>query len=220
VPDRYLPELSDFVIDEDEQAAIEAALATPDPWDWKPGGAQEATIQVLKTRIREYHLARHGHRCCYCRRNLHGEFLFVIDREHVLPKSVAQYRPLSFKMWNLGSACKRCNMQYKGSKTDFVVVPGDGGLLESANNYRFIHPTFDLFGEHLDRFSQEANDAVIVKYRVVEGSTKGAYTYDYFNLHGLEVGSFDDAQGRTQEDVDELGTLATAVRSLADAFGQ
>jgi hypothetical protein len=144
----------------------------------------------------------------------------VIDREHVLPKSVAQYKPLSFQMWNLGSACKRCNMQYEGSKTDFVVVPGNVGLLESANNYRFIHPNFDLFGEHLDRFSQEANDTVIVKYRVVEGSAKGAYTYDYFNLHGLEVGSFDEAQGRTQEDVDELGTLATAVRSLADAFGQ
>lgn len=218
IVDRYLPTLDEFAFTADEQSAVAAALATADPWGWAPGGAQSVAIASVKTKIRDYHLQRHGNLCCYCRVNLYGGGHFMIDREHVLPKSIADYRALSYTMWNLGIACKRCNMEYKKKKTDFVVSPADATLLVEGANYRFIHPTFDFYREHMSRFAQEVEEAVIVKYRVVPGSSKGEYTYDYFNLRGLEVNSFDRAQGL--DALEDLGEAALEVRSLANFFGQ
>lgn len=216
--DRYMPMLAAFAVSEDEQSAITAALATANPWGWAPGGVLQATLVAWKSRIRTYHLQRHAGRCCYCRRNLNGEFNYVIDREHVLPKSVPGYRPLSYTVWNLGAACKRCNMQYKGSKIDFVIDPHDQAALEDHANYRLIHPNFDLYSEHLERASVEINDTLVVKYTVVSDSLKGTFTHNYFNLEGLEVGSFDDAQGIGQ--VSDLGEGALEAARLARVFGQ
>ncbi|SFU21011.1 hypothetical protein [Paraburkholderia aspalathi] len=70
----------------------------------------------------------------------------------------------------------------------------------------------------MSRFAQEVDETVIVKYRVVPESSKGAYTYGYFNLRGLEVDSFDRAQGLDASE--DLGEVALEVRSLADSFGQ
>lgn len=216
--DKYLPAIDAFALTADEQNAVTAALATPDPWGWNPGGAQSTAIASVKAKIRDYHLQRHGHKCCYCRVNLYGGGSFMTDREHVLPKSIAGYRPLSYTMWNLGIACKRCNMEYKKSKTDFVVTPSNMAQLAASAGYRFIHPNFDLYREHMSRSAQEMDEAVIVKYTIVPGSLKGEYTYNYFNLRGLEVNSFDRAQGL--EAPENLGEGALEVRSLADAFGQ
>jgi hypothetical protein len=216
--DRYVPTLEAFVVSEDEQSAITSALATADPWGWAPGGAQQATLVAWKSRIRTYHLQRHAVRCCYCRKNLHGEFSYVIDREHVLPKSVPGFRSLSYTMWNLGASCKRCNMQYKGSKIDFVVDPHNQEVLEDPANYRLIHPNFDLYSEHMERAAVEVNDTVVVKYSVVGGSAKGTFTHGYFNLNDLEVGSFDKAQGI--EKISELGEGALEAARLAQQFGQ
>lgn len=218
IVDRYLPALDAFMLSADEQSAVTSALASADPWEWNPGGAQSTAIASVKTKIRDYHLARHGNKCCYCRVNLHGGGPFMTDREHVLPKSVADYRPLSYTMWNLGIACKRCNMEYKKNRTDFVVAVDDPSLLEDGANYRFIHPNFDFYREHLLRFALEVEETVIVKYTVVAGSAKGAYTYAYFNLRGLEVNSFDKAQGL--DTLEAPGEAAQAVRSLAASFGQ
>ncbi|MBB4133370.1 hypothetical protein GGR62_004201 [Xanthomonas campestris] len=197
---------------------MKAALATEDPWGWKPGGEQAEVLASLKRKIQEHHLQRHGGKCCYCRVNLHGAGHFMTDREHVLPKSFDDYRPLSYTMWNLGVACKRCNMEYKGDKVNFLVDPDDLTRLTDGSNYHFIHPNFDLYRQHLARFAQEANEAVMVKYTVVPGSAKGTYTHEYFNLRGLEVDSFDQAQGR--DVAEDVGDAALEVRSLADTFGQ
>ncbi len=218
IVDRYLPALDAFVLTPDEQSVVTSALASADPWNWNPGGTQSTAIASVKTKLRDYHLARHGNKCCYCRVNLHGGGPFMTDREHVLPKSVADYRSLSYTIWNLGIACKRCNMEYKKNRTDFVVALDDASLLQEGATYRFIHPNFDLYREHLSRFAQEVDEAVIVKYTVVAGSPKGAYTYEYFNLRGLEVNTFDGAQGL--ETLKALGEAAQAVRSLAASFGQ
>lgn len=216
--DRYLPALASFELTQDEQAAVDAALQTADPWGWSPGGAQEALLVAVKVKIRNYHLQRHGENCCYCRRSLTGEFNYVIDREHVLPKSTPSYRPLSYTMWNLGVACKRCNMQYKGVKIDFVVSPNVAAEFENGANYRFVHPNFDLYEEHLDRLEVKKGTSRIVKYSIMEDSSKGTFTYDYFNLRGLEIGSLDTLQ--TGQQAADLGDLAMQVQLLAQQFGQ
>lgn len=218
LPDPYLPGLDTVAFTDDELAAIAAALATEKPWDWKPGGAVEAVLVAVKAKIRDLHLARHGHRCCYCRFPLQGGGHFVIDREHILPKSVDAYRHLAYTVWNLGIACKRCNMQYKGAKVDFVIDGASAPAFQDNANYRLIHPNFDLYKEHLS-FRMEVNDdATVVKYTKQSGSDKGPYTYDYFNLRVREVGTFDDAQGL---DVPEdLGAGALAAQELAREYGQ
>ncbi|MGY0798894.1 HNH endonuclease [Lysobacter sp. A286] len=216
--DKYLPTLDAFTLTDDEQELLTSALATDDPWGWNPGRAQSKLLARVKAKIRDHHLQRHGNKCCYCRVNLHGGGPFMTDREHVLPKSIPAYRSLSYTMWNLGIACKRCNMEYKKGRTDFVVVPDDATLFAESANYRFIHPNFDLFRDHMSRLAQEVDEAVLVKYTAVPGSSKGAYTYDYFNLRGLEVNSFDQAQGL--DSPDDFGEAVLEVRSLAEEFGQ
>ena len=214
IVDRYQPALSTFLSTQDELNILTEALATSNPWGWRPGGQKSVVIENIKNKIRNFHLQRHGERCCYCRVNLHGSGPFMIDREHILPKSMSEYKPYSYSIWNLGIACKRCNMEYKKTKIDFIVVPSDPALLMDSATYLFIHPNFDFYREHMSRSVQEGEDGVLVKYTVVPGSIKGAYTYDYFNLRGLEVNSLDEVQGAKTQEI--LGKVALEVRALAD----
>lgn len=218
MPDPYHPALDEFVFEEHEQAAITSALATEKPWNWAPGGNDEATIKAVKVKIRQLHMQRHGSRCCYCRKNLHGGGHFVIDRDHVLPKSVEAYRPLAFSLWNIGVSCKRCNMQYKKNRVDFVIDQADLAALTDSTNYLLIHPNFDCYKDHISYLSKQDDDITIVKYTKVEGSEKGKFTFEFFNLKELEIGSHDEAQGRSTEH--DLGPIATQARAAALAHGQ
>jgi len=214
--DPYTPALAEFAFTADERSAIVIALASPKPWDWEPGGELSATLKSVKKKIHDLHMARHGNRCCYCRKNLKGGGHFVIDREHVLPKSIAAYRPLTYEVWNLGISCKRCNMQYKKDKIDFVVDPNDAVALLEGGNYRLIHPNFDLYRDHISISVMQDDDITVVKYTKKPGSGKGEYTYDYFNLRELEVGSFDEAQGIAR--VGDLKEGGLEARALADGY--
>jgi hypothetical protein len=49
---------------------------------------------------------------------------------------------------------------------------------------------------HLKRFVVQLDDSELVKYSIEPGSVKGDFTYRFFNLAGLEVNSFDQAQGQ------------------------
>lgn len=109
-------------------------------------------------------------------------------------------------------------MEYKKSKTDFLEHPDDTELLGDSTNYKFIHPNFDLYSEHMTRFSQETDSTVIVKYTIVHGSLKGAYTHQYFNLRGLEIESFDRAQGLNS--ATHVSEAALQVRALAEIHEQ
>ncbi|MGB3899754.1 MAG: hypothetical protein WA973_14515 [Mesorhizobium sp.] len=215
--DPYQPALTSVAFTVAEKAAIVAAMKTPKPWDWKPGGAQGDAIVSVKRKILDLHMARHGGRCCYCRKNLHGGGHFVIDREHVLPKSRAAFKLLAYEIWNLGIACKRCNMQYKKNKVDFVVDQINAAALQTSANYRLIHPNYDLYKDHILISVKQDDDVTVVKY-TKQGTAKGDYTFDYFKLGELEVGSFDVSQGRPE--LEDLGEGALEARSLAAEFDQ
>lgn len=218
LPDPYVPSLDTCVFTDDEKEVIAAALATEKPWDWKPGGAEQAILVAAKVKIRDLHLARHGDRCCYCRFPLHGGGHFIVDPEHVLPKSLDAYRPLAYTVWNLGIACKRCNMQYKRAKVDFLINTGTGADFQDSENYRLIHPNFDLYKEHISIRMEINDDTTLIKYTKRPGSVKGPYTYDYFNLQEREVGTFDTAQGIDVPD--DLNKGALEAQDLARQFGQ
>lgn len=216
--DAYSPELGTVTFTDAEAEAIEAALATEDPWSWNPGGDMSDAISRVKRKIIDIHLLRHQHKCCYCRMNLYGGGHFMTDREHILPKSVDRYREYSYSLWNLGASCKRCNMEYKRSRIDFLTEPDQVEFLTTSKGYRFVHPNFDRYADHLSRQAVEQDEGVLVKYTIKNGSFKGRYTYNYFNLRGLEINSFDKAQGIMKRP--ERGTLALEVQALADTYGQ
>lgn len=216
--DPYLPALADFAFTEDEEAIVHAALQADAPWDYKPPTkAGKDLLKEAKKRILEFHMARHKKCCCYCRTSLAGAGPFMTDREHILPKGDALFRLLAYSPWNLTVACKRCNIQFKGKGQTFIVDTEDATQYQHSANYRFIHPNFDRWSAHLKVSGSQEDDVVIRKYRVVEGSDKGLWTYEYFALRELDVDSFDEGQGRAAPDRTEPGER---VMELAEQYGQ
>lgn len=217
--DRYLPALDDFALEDEEAIVVEKALRRAKPWDWVPDDeGEQLALRRAKDRILAYHLRRHGGNCCYCRTNLNGAGPYMTDREHVLPKGKPVYKPFSYAMWNLAAACKRCNMQFKRKGDAFVVDTDDPAKFQNSENYRFIHPNFDAYGEHLIRVTAQVDVKNIVKYMKVGLSDKADYTREFFGLDQLQIDSFDQAQGLVEEAADT--DLALQVRTLAKQFGQ
>jgi hypothetical protein len=217
--DAYDPALREFAFTAAETGVITSALATAKPWVWKANDPLYTAVQAIKKKIEVFHLARHNAQCCYCRRILAGAGHFMIDREHVLPKSVPAYRPLTFTIWNLGISCKRCNMGYKKERVDFVVDSADEDARLLSTNYLFIHPNFDNYEDHISHSLNQANGRVVQKFTKQAGSNKAEYTYTFFNLRGLEVDGFDEAQGAIEKE-EILSEGALEARALAERFGQ
>ncbi|GAA0589340.1 hypothetical protein [Caenispirillum bisanense] len=209
--DAYKPALCELVLTEDEYKAIEEAMKLDKPWD-----IENAEIKSVKAKIRDHHLRRHGNTCCYCRTNLNGAGHFMIDREHVLPKS--KYKSFTFSVWNLSVSCKRCNMQFKGECDKFVLDKQSGADFKSSLNYQIIHPNFDEWENYLCREAKQVNRKNMVVYTVLNDHSKGAYTHEYFGLKELEVNSFDEAQGIERRG-DATETIIEA-RAIARDHGQ
>lgn len=173
---------------------IEAAVeAGGDIWN-------NPLVKDFKDRVNAYYRNRGNEQCCYCKKNSHGEFKMVLDIEHILPKGQTEFRELMFVLTHLNVACKRCNMNVKGTRTDFVYNINDAANNhEDSNQYKFIHPNSDEYFDHLEYIQQIENDKKLIKYKVVNNSDKGEYTYKYFRLKELEIDSINQAQGLKQK---------------------
>lgn len=184
------PEILTFGYSSIERNAIAVAMGSDKPWD-----AKGNDIEGVKRRIKDFHLALNGHVCCYCQRDLTGEFQMVIDAEHILPSS--KFKDLTFEIWNLSASCKRCNMLIKREHIDFVNL--DEPNFFRSQHYDFVHPNLDEIERYILRLVTQAGRRRLVKY-VFEADTKGEYTYWYFHLDKLETDSFDEAQGANLRD--------------------
>ncbi|WP_273151552.1 hypothetical protein [Methylophaga thiooxydans] len=173
----------------EKRAMQEASIRGYAAWDRNPD------LATLKEKIKSFSLIKTGSRCCYCGRNIYGEFGMVIDIEHILPKAI--YPKYMFRGGNLSASCKRCNMNIKKSKTDFFIGIGTkkAGKFFRSSYYKFIHPNLDNYDAHLLLISSQVGRKVMLKYMVVNESNKGSYTYAYFKLDRLEKNSFDTVQG-------------------------
>lgn len=169
---------------------IETAIAEGgDIWN-------NSLVSDFKKKVKEYYRNLGNEQCCYCKKNFHGEFNMVIDIEHILPKGKPEFREFMFVLTNLNVACKRCNMNIKSTKTDFLYnINAAAQDHLNSNQYKFIHPNSDDYFDHLEVFQRIENDKKLVKYRVVADSAKGNYTYKYFRLNELEIDSINQAQG-------------------------
>lgn len=194
-----------FNYTKDEKLQITDAMAEPHPWDSK-------LVTGIKVRIKGFHLQFGENMCCYCYRDLTGEFSLVIDIEHILPKR--HYRPLTFDIRNLSVACKRCNMKMKRDKLDFLNLPMEASELELSEKYKIVHPNIDNRDEHLLRMALQINTKRIIKYITVDNSEKGNFSYAYFRLSELEVDSYDSTQGANQPDLEAIAEIRTLVSSI------
>lgn len=154
----------------------------------------DTDLYDFKRRIKNHLLLRQK-KCCYCGTTFHNLHRMNIDIEHIIP--VSKWRNYMFKMRNLSLACKRCNLAIKGDDTSFLVA--DSNLLPKrkfkSSFYKFIHPNLDIYKNHLHLHIQQENDYLLIKYTVVNESSKGKFTYNYFKLDRLEINTFDKAQG-------------------------
>lgn len=196
--------VANFSYSEAELDAIAVAMASPRPWDCEE-------VEEIKKRIKAFHLKFGEELCCYCYRDVQGEFSMVLDIEHILPKR--HYKPLTFDIRNLSVACKRCNMKMKRDDRDFLRLPFNVADIENGQKYKFIHPNIDSRDAHLERIVLQRNAKRIVKYAVIGGSEKGRFSYEYFRLKEFEVDSFDTAQGANLTPVAELQAIAS-IRAL------
>lgn len=152
----------------------------------------DETLYDIKQRIKShYRNGGEGH-CCYCKRRFKGEFKMDIDIEHILPKS--RYTDYIFEMFNLNISCKRCNMEIKKERIDFLK---DAATIianvKHTNQYHIIHPNFDNYFEHMDLDVNIKNEKEMVKFTAKK--PKGTYTYNFFKLNELETDTFNEAQG-------------------------
>ncbi len=215
--DPHTPLLSDFNLSEVEVQAVEAALDTNNPWDDTNASLtpHQAHLKSIKDRLVEFHSERQHGACCYCRNHLAERGPFVRDREHILPKH--KYKTLSYKPFNLSFSCKRCNMEIKGMRYDFVIEPNT--ILDDPQNsdrYQFIHPNFDNWSDYISIIIHQENNDIIVHYHVKSDHPKAQYTYDYFKLSDLSVDTFDAKQGEKVI----ISIIRNQISELENQFGQ
>lgn len=179
--------MDELINAEDIEAISKIVLMGLEPWDHKD-------LKYIKDKIRK-HLIEDIPiaRCCYCQRSFVGEFKFDIDTEHILPKS--EFENLIYNLNNLNIACKRCNMNIKNDRVDFIVNRGImGNDYFHSNHYKFIHPNLDTYRHHLIRKERREGDFIFLKF-IIKNDTKGKYTYDFFELKRLEIDNINYAQG-------------------------
>ncbi|WP_105624929.1 HNH endonuclease [Cronobacter malonaticus] len=187
--------MANFQFSENELTLISASVNKGHK-SWK-----DDCLSELKTKIKEHLKTRQRFVCCYCLRSFHGEFNFVIDIEHILPKH--QHVKHMFELENLAASCKRCNMKMKGRRTDFLTEKFNSNPDPFAKeNYLFIHPNRDVFEDHIAYEHHQKGRDIMVYYSVISDSAKGNFSMEFFKLEQLSVNSFSKAQGLAVEDED------------------
>ncbi len=182
----------DIVLTIDERDAIELAKTSNSPWKHEDfHNLTKTALKSVKDKIKAYHLKRAANKCCYCRRSLRDEKIGV-DREHIVPKG--KFKSLTYEIFNLSVACKRCNMDYKKERVDHIV---DHETIEAdfRNPVRYLipHPNIDLYESHILRISIQLGDGEVTAYKLI--SEKGKFLYDFVRLDRLCVNEIDIAQG-------------------------
>ena len=179
--------------DQEQTNAIKEAIKEGHK-SWSEEKFKEAkTLKIVKDKIKDFHIKTTNERCCYCGHNTHNVHRVILDIEHILPKS--KFPQYMFTTKNLSIACKRCNLTMKGTDVNFLTRDFNDKHIFRSKYYKFIHPNLDNYDAHLLLDVRQLGKNIMIKYRVLNNSNKGSYTYNYFKLSALEKDSFDKAQG-------------------------
>ncbi|KUP92874.1 HNH endonuclease [Tritonibacter horizontis] len=185
------------VLDQDERSAINVALASQNPWKHESfNDPVKTNLGTVKVKIKNFHFERVSRKCCYCRRSLEDASIET-DREHIVPKG--KKKSLSYDIFNLSLACKRCNMTYKGEKVDHIVdVDTIESDLRNPDRYLIPHPNIHSYEDHLIRISVQYGAQQFTSYRRI--TPQGQFLYDFVRLDKLCVDELDIAQGGKKVD--------------------
>ena len=172
-----------------EKLEISTALKLSKPWDY-----ESQTITVVKNKLRSYHLKAQKNKCCYCRMILNASNPFVVDREHILPKTY--FPQFSYEVDNISVACKRCNMSIKKTKRDFIIWNHHTCLIGPLSiNFKFIHPNIDKFSDYISVEVRQIDDSSFILYRIINSCEKSRYHYEYFDFESIMASGFNIVQG-------------------------
>lgn len=193
-----------FRVTPSDRRAIRWALNKRAPWSVDSQTSplrlnpHSKTISSFKKRIKLFYLHKQLETCCYCKTILRGRNI-ESDREHVIPKSMM--KTLSFHPFNIAISCKTCNMSVK-STNDFHIRNWRriGRLLykdiSDPRNYNIVHPNIHDWYDHIDLHTMRYNAAVVHFYH--PKTSRGRFTYKFFQLHNLEIQNNTDAQKKSQ----------------------
>ncbi|RPE30293.1 uncharacterized protein (TIGR02646 family) [Acinetobacter sp. BIGb0102] len=162
----------------------------------------------LKSELKIKLMVEFSNKCAFCQRSLSEDEKIVIDIEHVLPK--LKYINYTFDIRNLVLSCRRCNTgAQKGNRTDFIVnlIQGtnyDESVDFSISNYRFLHPKIENTYNYYKLISIQIGQDVFRRYKVINNHNKLKYTFKFFNLKKLEIGSLDSCFGAPRHIVETL----------------
>ncbi len=102
---------------------------------------------------------------------------------------------------NLALSCPRCNTgSQKGTRVDFINNPlsdkgYDDAIDFALDNYKFIHPVLEKNINFYQLISLDINNEVFRRYKILNNHSKLRYTFKFFNLKRIEVGSLDSCMG-------------------------
>ncbi|MDX5516512.1 HNH endonuclease [Stenotrophomonas sp. RG-453] len=165
---------------------------------WNNGVLNWSSPDLLPVRmkVRNHHRLIQHDKCCYCRKSFLQGHPLEVDVEHILPR--VKYQALAVALVNLTIACKRCNMQVKKERNDFIVGPlefYDDCDVSDSSRYKIIHPNLDVYSEHINAIFVDVDNIVLRRYMILGGSSKGQATVQYFLLRHLEEDTLDEIQG-------------------------
>lgn len=162
----------------------------------------------LKDELKKDLMREFGSKCAFCQRSLSEDEKIVIDIEHILPKQ--KYINYTFDIRNLVLSCRRCNTgAQKGNRTDFIVnliqgVNYNESVDFSVANYLFFHPRFENTYNYYKLISIQIGQDVFRRYKIINNHSKLKYTFKFFNLKKLEIGSLDSCFGAPRQIVETL----------------
>jgi uncharacterized protein (TIGR02646 family) len=182
--------MAKYIYPADHIVKIKAVIAektnVPETKVWENASLKDVR-NSLKRHIRLNRVD--GNKCAYCLKSFHNEHNMNIDVEHILPKG--DYSEYTFTLKNLTIACKRCNLQIKGSDTSFLNENFDRKKPFKSKYYKITHPVIDK--NNLSLVEMHFQTAHIVKYQY--NNIKSENTYNYFKLREVEIDTLNTAQG-------------------------
>lgn len=190
------------VFTEEERSWIDKLLSSQlDEWhpDSKQLTLEETKHQEsIKAKIKDYFYKKSS-KCSYCNTLLQDRNIET-DREHIVPKKYR--RILTYNLFNLTLACKRCNMTYKKQTLNHIsptVVSSieNNNHLYDKDSYLIPHPNIEpIFGVgcHIRHQQYQEDDISFVSYQYI--TPKGEYLYNLVRLDELEIDTLDESQGQ------------------------
>lgn len=147
----------------------------------------------LRDYIKEYLQTLQDGFCCYCQDYIKNDHLMTIDIEHILPKAKEDFYLFILEIENLALSCRRCNFPpYKGQKTDFLTSLNFGANWKDPSLYKFIHPRFENFEDHIQKNQNQKGTQIAIYYEWDADDSKAKYHFEYFKLNEIECDAFTD----------------------------